>query len=95
MTAYRTLAAGKIQIASSIKPRTYPTDELDPPDKNTMFDVCASLLVIDEGTNTVRLAHHTAREYLLENPIIPKDADLKIAIACTAIFHSTWPLGTP
>lgn len=54
----------------------------DIPDIMTLLDVCASFVTIDEKTNTVRLVHYTVQEYLVNNRIIPRDADLRLATTC-------------
>lgn len=48
----------------------------------TILDVCAGLVVVDEITNTVKLAHYTVQEYLIRNSVVPEDADLSLAMAC-------------
>lgn len=80
--ARRTLTVEELLVAVSIEDGRYELDELDLPDKTTILDVCAGLVTIDENINTVRLAHYTVQEYLLNNSLIPEDADLKIATAC-------------
>lgn len=80
--ARRTLTLEEIQAAVSVEPNRYELDELDLPDRTTLLDVCASLVTIDEDTNTIRLAHYTVQEYLVKKNV-PEDADLYLAMVCT------------
>lgn len=84
--ATRTLTVEELQIAVSIEPHQYELNELDLPDKETLVEVCASLVTIDGNSNTIHLAHYTVQEYLVENSGIPADANLQIAIACTTFL---------
>lgn len=61
-------------------------DELDLHDMTTMLDVCASLVTYDENAGTIRLAHYTIQEYLLNHPTIRQDSDLKVTISCIRLF---------
>lgn len=83
--ARRILTVEEIQEAVSVELDRYELDEFDLPDRTTMLDVCAGLVMIDEN-NKVRLVHYTVQEYLLENTIIPRDADLKLALTCTTFL---------
>ncbi|RPB14017.1 hypothetical protein P167DRAFT_477962, partial [Morchella conica CCBAS932] len=62
--ARRTLTVDEIRVAISIEDDRYELDELDLPDIATLLDICAGLVIIDEDTNTIRLAHYTVQEYL-------------------------------
>lgn len=77
-----TLTVDEIRIAVSVEPDRYELDDLDLPDIVTLLDVCAGLVTINEDTNTIRLAHYTIQEYLLNTSVIPGDAGLKVATAC-------------
>lgn len=78
----RTLTIKELSIAVAIEPGRYELGELDLPDKATILDVCAGLVVIDETSNTFKLAHYTIQEYLLRKSIIFENADFTIAVAC-------------
>lgn len=80
--AKRTLTIGEIQTAVSVKPGRYELEELDLPDRATLLDVCGGLVVVDENSDTIRLAHYTVQEYLLRKSIIPKGAESQLAVAC-------------
>lgn len=89
--ARRALTVEELRVGISVEPGRYELEELDLPDRSTLIDICASLVSIDEQSNTISLTHYTVKEYLLENPIIPADAaDLSIAMACTTYlsFHT-------
>lgn len=86
--ARRTLTVRELQLAVSVDQGCTTFDDQSLPDKKTLLDVCAGLATIDAKTDTIRLAHYTVQEYLLENMIIPKDADLKLVIACTTFLSS-------
>lgn len=84
--AKRVLTVDELRTAVSVEPEWYELDELDLPDKATILDICAGLVTIDENSNTIRLAHYTVHEYLLENSIIPEDAELTLATVCTTFL---------
>lgn len=44
----RTLTVDEIQIAVSVELDLYELDDLDLPDQETLLDVCASMVIIDE-----------------------------------------------
>lgn len=82
VNARRILTTDELRHAVSVKPNQVELDDLDLPDKTTLLDVCASLVTIDENSNTIRLAHYTVQEYLLRRNILP-DAAFRLAMACT------------
>lgn len=57
--AQRPLTVDELKVAVSVEPDRYELDDLDLPSRKTLLDVCASLVTIDEGSNTVRLTHYT------------------------------------
>ena len=70
------LSVEGLQVAVSVKPNLRGLDPGDVPSAERLIDVCAGLVVIDKASNTVRLSHATAREYLLQTPgILPPDPD--------------------
>jgi hypothetical protein len=80
--ARRTLTVEELRIAILVEPGTYELDDLDLPDRMTLTDVCAGLVVIEENSNTIRFAHFTVLEWLVRKSIIPEKANLDIAVAC-------------
>lgn len=82
--AKRTLTVEELQIAVAIEQYRYELDDMDLADRATLLDVCASLVVIDESSDiaTIKLAHYTVQEYLVENHILPADADFQLAMSC-------------
>lgn len=81
--ARRTLTVEELQVALAVEQGYYELDELNLVDRMTLVDVCASLVVIDDMSNTIRLAHYTVQEYLVDKSIIPADADFRVAMCCT------------
>lgn len=54
--------------------------------EETLISACAGIVVVDQGTNAVRLAHYTAEKYLRDNESrIFKDAQSNMAEACLAL----------
>jgi hypothetical protein len=78
----KVLTVHALQLALAVDPDRTGFDELDLHDLTTMLDVCASLITYDENTTTIRLAHYTIQEYLLNHPKIHRHADLKVAMSC-------------
>lgn len=88
--AKRTLTIQEIQTAVSVELElgSLELDELDPPDRSTLLDVCGGLVTIDENSGTIRLAHLTVQEYLLRKSIIPKDSNYTIVKTCITYLSS-------
>lgn len=82
--AKRTLTAAEIRTAVSVEvaAERYELDELDLPDSTTLVDICGGLVMIEENSDTLRLAHFTVQEYLLQKSIIPSDTNLELAKTC-------------
>lgn len=81
--AKRTLTVEELRATVSVKQKHYKLDESDLSDPTTLVDICAGLVVKDEHSNTIRLAHYSVQEYLLRNSILPQDADFQLAMVCT------------
>jgi hypothetical protein len=79
--ARRVLTVRELQVAVSIENDCPTFEKTALADRNTLLDVCAGLMTIDQENNeeendlkdTVRLAHYTIQEYLLRKSIIPND----------------------
>lgn len=84
--AQRVPIVRELQLAVSVEQDSTIFDEMALPDRNTLLDVCASLVTVDGKEGTVRLAHYTVQEYLLRKSIVPEDADLRLAMACTTFL---------
>jgi hypothetical protein len=88
--ARRVLTVRELQVAVSIENDCPTFEKTALADRNTLLDVCAGLMTIDQENNeeendlkdTVRLAHYTIQEYLLRKSITPNDGDMQIATAC-------------
>lgn len=63
-------------------------EESDLPHMQTMIDVCARLVNFDKDSDTIRLIHYTAQEYLLTHPIILENANFKVVGACITYLSS-------
>ena len=61
--AFRSLSLGELQHALAIEPESTRIDEEDMIDGNSITALCAGLVVVDQGTNTVTLVHYTASKY--------------------------------
>lgn len=61
--AFRSLSLRELQHALAIEPESTRLDEEDIMDGNRITALCAGLVVIDQGTNTVTLVHYTASKY--------------------------------
>ncbi|KAI5838988.1 ankyrin repeat-containing domain protein [Morchella snyderi] len=84
--ARRVLTVRELQLAVSVEEQNIIFDEDSLPDRKTLLDVCASLVNIDETSDCVRFVHYTAQEFLTRNQLVPDDADLQLAIACTTFL---------
>ncbi|KAI5840036.1 ankyrin repeat-containing domain protein [Morchella snyderi] len=82
--ARRILTVRELQLAVSMSEDCTTFDNSALPDRNTLLDVCASLVMVDEKEDTIRLVHYTVQEYLLRNAIISNDIDSNsmITISC-------------
>lgn len=61
--AFRSLSLGELQHALAIEPESSRLDEEDIMDGSSITALCAGLVVVDQGTNTVTLVHYTAKNY--------------------------------
>ncbi|KAH8153587.1 uncharacterized protein LAJ45_02400 [Morchella importuna] len=78
----RTLTVDEIQVAVSIEARRERLDELDLPDRTTLFDVCGSLVSIDEQSGTIRLSHESVNHFLANSPsTVPELLDETVTVA--------------
>jgi hypothetical protein len=67
MKAKRVLTMREIQTVLSVKPHTVSLDADDMPKELAINDICAGLVVVDDKSKIVRLAHFTMAEFLREN----------------------------
>ncbi|KAH0603494.1 uncharacterized protein H6S33_007816 [Morchella sextelata] len=104
--ARRVLTVRELQVTVSIENDCPTFEKTALADRNTLLDVCAGLMTIDQENNeeendlkdTVRLAHYTIQEYLLRKSITPNDGDMQIATACITFIsydHFTQGACTP
>jgi hypothetical protein len=78
-------------IAFTIDDTRWDSEKI-PNDLNRLIRACGNLILIDEETQNVQLAHYTVQQYLLDHPtaksaffhIIRKEADLNIGEVCVA-----------
>jgi hypothetical protein len=77
------LTIKELQIAVSLEANMTKLDKMDIPEMEKLVDICFGLVVMDDITKAVRLAHFTAQEYLIRKDIIPQNSDTTLAIACT------------
>lgn len=78
-----------------MKPNQYELDEWNLLVETTLLDVCASLVIINKNTKTVRLV----QEYLFRN-CMPLDAGFRAAMSCLTylsfdIFAQDVPKNSP
>jgi ankyrin repeat protein len=83
VTAQRILTIKELQIAVSLNADMTELDTLNIPNEVKLIDFCFGLVVVDDITKTVRLAHFTSQEYLNRKKIISQNSDTTLAIACT------------
>ena len=85
--AYRTLSVGELQCALATDLITPKIDSDDITEKEDLISACAGLVVVDEASDKVRLAHYTVQVYL-ESTLhqwLP-DAQCDIAAVCANII---------
>jgi len=61
--AFRPLSLGELQHALAIEPSSTDLDKEGIMDTTSITALCAGLVIIDPGTNTVNLVHYTAKSY--------------------------------
>ncbi|KAL8895572.1 MAG: hypothetical protein Q9207_008115 [Kuettlingeria erythrocarpa] len=62
--AYRPLTVRELEEALAIEPQGQDLDPDAIPDIAFVLEACAGLLIVDKGTEQVRLVHYTAQDYL-------------------------------
>jgi hypothetical protein len=83
VTAQRIMTIKELQIAVSLKADMSKLDPQDLPDEENLIDSFFGLVVMDDKTKAVRLAHFTAQDYLNRKEIISQKSDTTLVIACT------------
>jgi len=81
--AHRTLTINELQVAVAVQPNTSMLDEEFVPHQSVLRNICADLVVIDDKSGTVRLAHFTVQQYLLRKNVLPQVPESILAIGCT------------
>ena len=83
--AKRPLTTSEVQHALGVETAETDLDKENLPDIEHMVSVCAGLVTVDEGSNIIRLIHHTTQEYFerTQGQWFP-DAQLDITATCTA-----------
>ncbi|KAI5847264.1 hypothetical protein DFP73DRAFT_456106, partial [Morchella snyderi] len=64
LKARRPLTVDEIRTAARLEPGKHKLDELDLPGDETLLDVCAGLVMIDEVSRTIKFVHYTVQEYI-------------------------------
>jgi hypothetical protein len=82
VNAQRPLQFAELQVALAIQDDHEELDEDDFIQDLDIIEQCASLVILDQETGTIRLDHYTVQEYLLSVPILQDDAHLTIAKTC-------------
>ena len=79
----RLMTVTEVQYALAIEPDTLFLDEENLSDVDEIVGFCAGLVIVDEETQIIRLAHYTTQEYLTRNGdrILPS-AQQDIAVSC-------------
>ena len=79
----RLMTVTEIQHALAIEPGTSELDEENLSDVDEIAGFCAGLVIVDEGTQCIRLVHYTTQEYFRRNgnSILPS-AQQDIAVRC-------------
>lgn len=62
--AFRPLDVLELRHALAVSPGEDEFDAANMPDEEDLTTVCAGLVLIEQGSNTVRLCHYTAQDYL-------------------------------
>lgn len=87
--AQQTLSMCALREAIAITPNSRELDKLNLCDPQMILGLCGDLITIDEESGKVRLAHPTARPWLLK--ILPADGDHQMALAClTYLSYDTF-----
>lgn len=97
LKARRPLTLVEIKAAVAVEPNRYESDILDFPATETLVDVCAGLVVVDDGRSaektfdlfgrrmcsaTIRFSHYSVQEYLERTFIDSEGAQLELTVAC-------------
>jgi hypothetical protein len=77
----------KLQDAASVQ-LGFELNVLDLPDRETILNLCSSLVTIDEKTLKVQFVHSTAQEHLVKTSIVHPATDSALTIACAAYLLS-------
>ncbi|KAF2803872.1 uncharacterized protein BDZ99DRAFT_164571 [Mytilinidion resinicola] len=79
--ARRVLSVRELQHALAVHPDMADPDEDFLPDVEILGSICAGLVRVDTGSDTVQLVHKTTEEYFKRKAILP-NAEKEITVAC-------------
>ncbi|KAL7908150.1 hypothetical protein GGI35DRAFT_486294 [Trichoderma velutinum] len=93
--AKRSLTISELRHALAVESGESRLDERDLPQTQDLVSVCAGLVTVDEGTDTVRLFHHTAQEYFhqTQNEWFPDAKDDITRICVTYLSFDVFEVG--
>ncbi|RPB01624.1 hypothetical protein L873DRAFT_1675556 [Choiromyces venosus 120613-1] len=85
--AQRTLTVEELRVAISVEADQYNLDDIYMPEPTTLTDLCAGLVVVDEQSDTIRLVHHAAQDYLKRKAVIESEHEVHLDLAITCIRY--------
>lgn len=96
--AIRPLTLRELQCALSVEPGDTEMDVANFVDEETLSCVCAGLIVVDQGSQIVRLAHYTTQEYFeSQKDVLFLEEQKLLATTCLTYLSfdvfSGWQLG--
>ncbi|RYP54685.1 hypothetical protein DL768_000621 [Monosporascus sp. mg162] len=81
--ALRPMSLTAMQHALAVDEGDDEFDEAAMPDEETLASVCAGLVSVEQGSQTIQLVHYSAQEYLRQLPMSPfLEAPAVIAATC-------------
>ena len=96
--AIRPLSLRELKCALSVEPGDTELDEANFVDEETLSSVCAGLVVVDQESQIVRLAHYTTQEYFeSQKDVLFLDGQKLLATTCLTYLSfdmfSNWQSG--
>lgn len=94
LAAKRTLTIMELSTAISVSPELTEVDELAIASHDMIIDVCGGFVTLDEASKNIRIAHATARDYLIKVlPELNLPADNVAIVLATYLTFSPFDAG--
>lgn len=79
--ARRPMTVEELRMAVAVEAGQYDITEQDMPHAGMLIEVCTGLVVIEDTSNTMQLAHYSVQQYLMKE-VVRGTGDFDLAFTC-------------